>query len=208
MDHSKPFASPEEALEHYGVKGMRKGHGKPNRIDRKNGRDPKRLAILYGRRAKKEPFAVQNKMADHINQRVDTVNAKYKDEDFSTIDWGDPASWTPRAKEYQAEVGALTQEGHKVAIKETYGVEPKGKRHTELNETGDQIVIRDEKIEHADDPNVIAIFKLERDAWGLIVKVEPFEEEDALVPVNHGQDLKPFETPGEALEYYGIGSSK
>jgi hypothetical protein len=182
LGESQQFASPEEALKHYGVKGMRKGHGTPKRIDRKNGRDPKRLAILYGRRrGKREPYAVQSKMADHVNEKVDAVNEKYRNEDFSNIDWNDSANWTPRAKEYHAEVLALTTEGHRVSVKDVYGELPKGKQRAELNGTSDQIVIRDVAVKHADDdPDVVAILKVIRDVKGLIIQVEPLEQEEML----------------------------
>lgn len=177
-ESQQQFASPGEALEHYGVKGMRKGHGKPNRIDRKNGRDPKRLAILYGRRGKKEPFAIQYMMAGQVNGGVGKINKRYEDEDFSNVDWANPSSWDERTREYHAEILALATKSDRAAIKAATGVMPKKKRRAELNETGDQLVIRDVEVRHAEDDDVAAVLKITRDSRGLIIKVEPLEQED------------------------------
>lgn len=167
-------------LAHYGVKGMRKGRGKPNRIDRKNGRQPKRLAILYGRRhGVKEPAVIQRATAEQVNQKIGVVNTKYKSADFTDADWGDPSTWSPQTKEYYAEVLALATDSERRVIKEKYGSEPKGKRRAELNETGDRIVIREVKIEHATiDAEEVAAFKIFRDPNGLIVRIEPVEQEE------------------------------
>ena len=173
------FASPGEALEHYGVKGQRKGRGTPRRIDRKNGRDPKRLAILYGRRrGKKEPFEVQSKMADHVNEKLDQVNSKYKDDDFSNVDFADPTTWTSAYRQYHEETLTLAINSNGVAVRDVYGVTPTDKRRAYLDDTGSRIEVRDVKIKHAiDDDEVVAVFVVTRDAKGLIEKVEPLEQE-------------------------------
>lgn len=173
LGESQQFASPEEALAHYGVKGMRKGHGKPKRIDRKNGRDPKRLAILYGRQAKK---ATETKMANHVNERLGPINTKYKKADFTDADWGDPSTWSVETKEYYAEVTGLAVKANQMAVKEVSGVEPTGTRHAELNKIGDRIVVRKGEIEHADDSDIVAVLKVVRDSKGLITMVEPFDQ--------------------------------
>lgn len=176
----QPFASPGEALAHYGVKGQRKGHGTPKRIDRKNGRDPKRLAILYGRRrGKKEPIEVQSKMADHVNQKVGAVNKKYEAEDFSNADWNDPSTWPPKVKEYHTEVLALTAEADRKTIKDVYGVTPTANRRAELDATNNRLEIREVKIQHAaNDDDVVAIFQVIRDSSGLIIEINPLTDDN------------------------------
>jgi hypothetical protein len=198
-ESQQSFASPSEALTHYGVKGQRKGHGTPKRIDRKNGRDPKRLAILYGRRrGKKEPLDVQHKMAEHINQRVEDVNDKYSNADFSNVDWGNPKSWDEQARLYHDEVLALTAESNRVAVKNAYGVTPTDKRKAELSPKGDRILLREVQVKHAAEDEVVATFKVARDIRGLIISVQPVEDEEDPAIVQTIDRGRAF------LEHYGV----
>jgi hypothetical protein len=201
---TQAFASPGEALEHYGVKGQRKGHGKSDRIDRKNGRDPKRLAILYGRRkGKKEPFGVQDKMAKRANTEANRINRKYKDDDFSSVDWADPSTLTPRAKQYRDEVLELIGESDRATIKDVYGTAPKVKRKAEFE--GDRIVLREDKIEHADDDDVVAAFKVIRDAKGMIIEFKPVEEEGDTVAEHRSKSPEALTALGaDFIKHYGV----
>lgn len=187
-ESQQQFASPAEALEHYGVKGQRKGFGTPDRIDRKNGRDPKRLAILYGRRKnKKEPAAVQKKMAEHVNNKLGTINTRYNDEDFSVVNFGDPKSWSQEYRSYHDETLTLAANSNRVAVKDVMGITSTEKRRAYLDDTGSQIEVRDIKIAHAEinDDEVVASFAVSRDPKGLIEMVTALEQDEGDDVIQH-----------------------
>jgi hypothetical protein len=199
----------DDAIEHFGVKGMRWGQRKTETVT-VGGKTklvtPKKAAKLDSKWEKNQytlPKALErhNAMADHVNARVGALNDKFKDHDFSKEDWGKPSSWSPKFKEYNDAFGKLTEEGyHKAVAKE--GLSPTGKKQTVVEGHGDnlRVVVKNVAAKHAaiDSEDESFLFRVSRNASGLITKVEPVEDSMAQTE----------ELGAEFMEHHGVKGMK
>lgn len=176
-----------DPLEHVGVKGMRWGQRKDTTVT-VNGKTKqvtaKKAAKLDAAWEKNQytlPKAVErhNAMAEHFNQRIGALNDKYKDHDFSKVDWENPSSWSPKQNQYMKEVGDLETAGYHHAVAQELP-SPTGKKKTVLETKGDQlsVVVKSVDAKHAvtvEDGDEVFVFKITRNAKGLITDAKPVE---------------------------------
>lgn len=199
-----------EALEHFGVKGMRWGQRKDTQVT--VGGKSKMVTAKKAAKLDKQwekniysvpgAIAMHNAMADHFNARIGALNDKH-DVEFTDAHWDDHTrkSWSPEQKAYMDAVDKLTEEGYRQAVTEVHGTSPTGTKRAKLSDDGEDIIVVNvnDQVKHAattEEP--VAVLKITRNAKGLITRLTPLitdESELAQAAMDRG---------AEFLEHFGI----
>lgn len=122
-----------------------------------------------------------NAMAEHFNKNIETINSKFP-EDFSKEPHEYPEHWSPRYKEYMTEVAKLENTSFRHAVEQVHGTSPSGKMKAtvELDADGQtlRMSIKNIEVKHAasETTDEVFLFRVTRNAKGLITNVEPVED--------------------------------
>lgn len=144
-----------EALEHFGVKGMRWGVTKNARTARADAKFEKKATSF------KTGVQVYGKAVGHFNSQIDSLNKKYPH------DLTKPENAEHKAR-YDKEVAKLFDDSMKKAANEIKS--KSGNKQYDIADHGDHYTVVAKDVQHADGDE--AIFDVTRDENGLIVKAE------------------------------------
>ena len=158
-------------LEHFGVKGMkwgvRKADDSSSRSTARAAKNAEKADRKWDKQYSSSKFriAMYNDVADQINAKLGSLNAKYEGKDIRDWSKGDGAKYI---KEYQAMALSAAENSRKKLLPDS----PSGKYTTRveydpLQETFPRVYLVDKTINHADEPSfsemeIIAVWKNKR----------------------------------------------
>lgn len=201
--------TPEQAIEHFGTKGMRWGQRKTETVTTDSGKKKMvtaKKAEKLDRKWEKNQFTLSkgierhNAMADYMNGRLGGLNDKFKKDDFAKELFDSPETWSPRFKQYMDEYHGMTEKAFVHAVEKVHGTSPTGKKRAIVEHQGDemQMVIKDVDAKHAsiDDGDEVFLFKIGVDEKGRIVSMEPIQTDEMEQTTELGA--------GFVLEHFGV----
>ena len=202
--------SVEDAMAHYGVKGMKWGvrkddYSKMTRGEKRQTKQDFKADAKWDKKYGSTKFKVEmyNDIAAQINARIGAINDKYKDKDIRDWSSGD-------GLEYVNEYKALAQRSAENSLKRMVPDSPSGKYTTRveldpLKELFPRIYLVEKEVKHADDEpfemEIGFIWKNNR-----IVKVKPIAMED----LAHSLFLEGYSEDDvlDILAHYGVKGMK
>jgi hypothetical protein len=115
---------------------------------------------------------VHNAMADHFNQRIEAINAKHPDADWSK---GEDA---PEWKSYMDDVMKLQDASYSHAVTSVHGNSPSGKKKAVYisDENGERIEVKSVDVKHADGNEPDLVILLKRDDMGRVLEMNTAKE--------------------------------
>ena len=204
----------EEALAHYGVKGMKWGvrkdeHSSMTRSQKKQTKSDYKKDVKWEKTffSSKLRMTMYNEIADQLNANIGRINAKYEGKDVS--DWSKGVGL-----KYVNEYRDVATEAAEASRKRLIPDSPSGKYTTRveydpINELFPRVYLVEKDVKHADASDEPSIGELEIVfVWkdNRIVKVKPMDAND----IEHVLSVAgvPFDSPAAELIHYGVKGMK
>ena len=204
----------EEALAHYGVKGMKWGvrkdeYSSMTRSQKKQTKSDYKKDVKWEKTfsSSKLRLAMYNEIADQLNANIGRINAKYEGKDVS--DWS-KGNGLKYVNEYRDVAAKAAEASRKRLIPDS----PSGKYTTRveydpIKELFPRIYLVEKDVKHADASEEPSIGELEIVfVWkdNRIVKVKPMDAND----LEHVLSVAgvPFDSPIAELIHYGVKGMK
>ena len=204
----------EEALAHYGVKGMKWGvrkdeYSSMTRSQKKQTKSDFKKDVKWEKTFSSPKFriAMYNEIADQLNANIGRINAKYEGKDVSDWSKGDGLKYV---NEYRDVAVKAAEASRKRLIPDS----PSGKYTTRveydpINELFPRVYLVEKDVKHADASDEPLIGELEIVfVWkdNRIVKVKPMDAND----LEHVLSVAgvPFDSPIAELIHYGVKGMK